>query len=242
MQSQFQFSLIVPAYNEEHRLVTAIPHVFEYLRTRFHNFEVLYVDDGSTDSTFDTLQRACSEYQELRVLRHEKNLGKGRAVRTGMEAARGEVILFSDVDFSTPIEETDEFVRILDGGYDIVIGSRSVPGANVEIHQSLLREYTGKMGNAAVQTLLLLPFQDTQCGFKIFRAPCVKTILPFLTVDGFGFDMEILVIALAHGMRVCEAPVTWRNVLDSKVKAVHALQVLFELLNIRYRLALGKYT
>jgi dolichyl-phosphate beta-glucosyltransferase len=99
MQSQFPFSLIVPAYNEEHRLVTAIPHVFEYLRTRFHNFEVLYVDDGSTDSTFDALQRACSEYQELRVLRHEKNLGKGRAVRTGMEAARGEVILFSDADF-----------------------------------------------------------------------------------------------------------------------------------------------
>jgi dolichyl-phosphate beta-glucosyltransferase len=240
-QARIPFSLIVPAYNEEHRLKAPMPHVFEYLRNRFPDFEVLYVDDGSTDSTFAALEKASDDYPEIRLLRHERNYGKGRAVRTGIEAARGELILFSDADFSTPIEETEEFARILESGFDIVIGSRAVSGANVEIHQPLLREVTGRIGNAIVQTLLLLPFHDTQCGFKMFRANSAKAILPFLTIDGFGFDMEILAVATAHRMRICEAPVTWRNVLESRVKMTDTLRVLFDVLNIRYGLAVGKY-
>jgi len=239
---EISFSLVVPAYNEENRLSTPLPHVFEYLRSKFLSFEVLYVDDGSQDSTCARLEEASLKYSELRVLKHDRNYGKGRAIRTGLDAARGEIILFSDADFSTPIEETETFIRILETGFDIAIGSRAVPGSNVEIHQSMFREFTGKMGNAVVRALLLLPFHDTQCGFKMFRAQSVRNILPFLTIDGFAFDIEILVVAMAQQMRIKEVPVTWRNVLDSKVKMIHTVQVLADVLNIRYRLALGKYS
>jgi dolichyl-phosphate beta-glucosyltransferase len=236
------FSLIVPAYNERNRLSAALPRVFEYLRARFSQLEVIYVDDGSTDGTYEELQRYEEINPELKILRHGKNQGKGRAVRTGLEAAKGEIILFSDADFSTPIEDLDLLLQYLAQGYDIVIGSRDVPGAKVEVHQSKLREITGKIGNAIVQTLLLLPFEDTQCGFKLFRSAAIKTILPRLTIDGFAFDMEILAVASVHSMRIAEVPVTWRNVLDSKVMPKDTVQVLADVFKIRYRLAMGNYS
>jgi dolichyl-phosphate beta-glucosyltransferase len=240
--AEISFSLIVPAYNEERRLGMAIPNIFEYLKSTFDTFEILYVDDGSQDLTYARLEEASANYPELKVLRHDRNYGKGFAIRTGLKAARGRFILFSDADFSTPIEEIDGFLRKLEEGFDIVIGSRAIAGSNVEIHQSALREITGKIGNAIVQALLLLPFQDTQCGFKMFRRESVQSILPFLTIDGFAFDIEMLVVATAQGMRITEVPVTWRNVLDSKVKMIHTLQVLADVLRIRYQLALGKYS
>jgi len=235
------FSLIVPAYNEEKRLHAPLPHMFEYLRSTFRMFEVLYIDDGSNDHTYADLLEAAKQYPELRVLKHERNYGKGRAIRTGLQAARGEIILFSDADFSTPIEETGRLVEFLAEGFDIVLGSRSVNGSNVEIHQSFLRETIGKIGNAIVQTLLLLPFHDTQCGFKIFRSDIVERILPFLTIDGFAFDIEILAVATALGARIAEVPVTWRNVLESKVRRVDTIRVFADVLKIRYRLAMGIY-
>ena len=236
------FSLIVPAYNEEHRLGSALPHVFEYLRRSFKLWEVVYIDDGSTDQTYACLRDAAKQHPELVVLKHDRNYGKGKAVRTGLKAARGEVLLFSDADFSTPIEETQRLFQFIEDGFDIVIGSRGVTGSRVEIHQSFLRETTGKIGNAIVQTLLLLPFHDTQCGFKMFRSDAVKKILPFLTINGFAFDMEILAVATALGLKIAEVPVTWRNVLESKVRMIHTLQVFADLLRIRYSLAMGSYS
>ena len=235
-------SLIVPAYNEENRLQTELPHVFEYLRENFPRWEVLYVDDGSTDRTYKELIQVSQNHPEMHVLQLNKNSGKGRAIRTGLQAARGDVILFSDADFSTPIEEAAKLLSFLKNGYDIVISSRGVPGSRVEIHQPLLREITGKIGNAIVQTLLLLPFHDTQCGFKMFRREAVRRILPFLKIDGFAFDMEILAVAVAQGLKVAEVPVVWRNVLESKVHVHHTLQVFLDVLKIRYDQAMGIYT
>lgn len=236
------FSLIVPAYNEEKRLSSSLPHIFDYLKGIFSQWEVLYVDDGSSDQTYQNLLEAANLYPEMRVLKHERNQGKGKAVRTGFEAAQGKIIVFSDADFSTPIEETQKLLDYLADGFDIVIGSRGVPGARVEIHQSLLRETTGKVGNAVVQALLLLPYQDTQCGFKMFRAEAIHKILPLLTIDGFAFDMEILAVAAAQGCRIAEVPVTWNNVLESKVRMLDTLQVFFDLLKIRYGLSVGNYS
>jgi dolichyl-phosphate beta-glucosyltransferase len=234
-------SLVVPAYNEESRLQTELPHVFDYLRENFSTWEVLYVDDGSTDQTYRKLIQASQTHPEMRVLRLNKNSGKGRAIRTGLQAARGDVILFSDADFSTPIEETGHLLKFVKDGYDIVISSRGVTGSKVEVHQPLAREITGKIGNAIVQTLLLLPFQDTQCGFKLFRAEAVHRILPFLRIDGFAFDIEILTIAVAQGLKIAEVPVIWRNVLESKVRFHHTLQVFLDVLKIRYEQAMGLY-
>jgi dolichyl-phosphate beta-glucosyltransferase len=235
-------SLIVPAYNEETRLQTQLPRLLDYLKQNFPKWEVLYVDDGSTDHTYRKLIEISKNHSGMHVLQLHKNSGKGKAVRTGMEAARGDIILFSDADFSTPIEETARLLKFLRDGYHIVIGSRAVTGSRIEIHQPPLREITGKIGNAIVQTLLLLPFQDTQCGFKMFRADAIKKILPFLKIDGFAFDMEILAIAVAQGFKVAEVPVVWRNVLESKVRIPHTFQVLLDVLKIRYNQAMGSYT
>ena len=176
------------------------------------------------------------------LLRHEKNYGKGRAVRTGMQAAKGDILLFSDADFSTPIEESQKLLNCLLQGYDVAIGSRALPDSNVEIHQSWARETLGKAGNLIICTLLPIQFQDTQCGFKMFRRKAVEIILPRLTIDGFAFDIEMLTVAQLHGFRIAEVPVTWRNVLESKVRSIHSLQVLGDVFTIRFRLALNEYS
>ena len=184
------FSLIIPAYNEETRLGNALTGVLQYLRDHFSEWEMIYVDDGSTDNTYSRLVEYQKKNPELRILRHPVNRGKGRAVRTGLEEAKGDLVLFSDADFSTPIEDVEKLLSRLSDGFDIAIASRGVPGANVEIRQSIFRDTMGKLGNVVVQSVLLLPFEDTQCGFKLYKKAALKKILPKLTVDGFAFDME----------------------------------------------------
>ena len=235
------FSLVVPAYNEENRLGDVHRSVSLFIESRFKENEIIYVDDGSTDHTYERLADYQKTNPKVKIIRHPKNYGKGRAVRTGLEAATGDIVLFSDADFSTPIEEIEKLIPYLSNGYDIAIGSRGVAGANVEIPQSFLRETTGKIGNAVVQTFLLLPFEDTQCGFKLYKSDALRLILPKLTIDGFAFDMELLVAAMANGLKVAEIPVTWRNVLESKVQSIHNLEVLRDVFKIRYKSAMGHY-
>lgn len=235
-------SVVIPAYNEETRLGPLHREASEYIRSNFSRSEIIYVDDGSTDQTYERLLEYQRQNPDVKILRHQKNYGKGRAVRTGLQAATGNLVLFSDADFSTPIEDVQKLIRSIASGFDIAIGSRAVSGANVEIPQPWIRETTGKIGNAIVQTLLLLPFEDTQCGFKLYTSDAIRIILPKLKVDGFAFYMEMLVVAVANGLKVAEVPVTWRNVLDSKVRSVHNLEVLKDVLRIRYQSAMGNYS
>lgn len=235
-------SLIVPVYNEENRLQQSIPCVSSYLAALVARYELIYVDDGSTDGTHEALSKAAAGCPHMRVIRHDRNRGKGQAIRTGFQAASGDILLFSDADFSTPITDAPRLLAKIREDFRVVIGSRALPTSNVEVHQSWVREEMGKTFNLIVKALLPLPFSDTQCGFKMFTRQAAQTILPRLHVDRFAFDVEMLTVAWLHGIPMTDVGVTWRNVRESKVHPIRdSMRMIRDILGIRYRLALGLY-
>ena len=234
-------SLIIPFYNEENRLGKSLPSVFEYCSRSSWQWEIICVDDGSSDLTFQGLQELQKSFASMRIIRLERNRGKGYAVRSGLQEGRGEYLLFSDADFSTPIEDAAKLMASVASGYDLAIGSRGLDDSNVEVRQTWLRDTTGKVGNRIIRMLLPLDFTDTQCGFKMMTRKAAEVVLPRMSIDGFAFDVEMLTIAVAHGLQIAEVPVTWRNVEESKVRAIHTLRVLADVFEIRYRLAMGRY-
>lgn len=235
-------SLIVPAYNEESRLLAPIPAVIAFLEKTYPRWEIIFSDDGSTDSTATLIQTLQAEHPAIRRVGTGKNCGKGSAVRLGLSAAAGNLILFSDADFSSPIEECLKLHSALDEGYDIAIGSRGLIESQIEVRQSWARETMGKTFNLILRMLLPIPFNDTQCGFKMFRREAAAVLLPRLRVDRFAFDVEMLVIAQQHRLCIAEVPVVWRNVLDSKVHPIKSsLEMLRDVFAIRYRLAMNLY-
>jgi dolichyl-phosphate beta-glucosyltransferase len=224
-------SVVIPAYNEAARLPATLRTVAEYLTRRCRRFEIIVVDDGSTDET-----ATLAETAGARVLRQPTNTGKGAAVRAGMLAATGDVVLFSDADLSTPIEELEPALHLLGQGWDVVIGSRALPDSNVQVHQNILRESLGKAFNVFVRTLAGLPFRDTQCGFKCFTRTAAQQVFARCAVNGFAFDVEALLVAQRLGCRVTDMPVRWVNSPASRVRMlVHPWQMLGELLRIRWR-------
>lgn len=241
MKQDFSFSLIIPVFNEEERFLLPFTKAYRFVREAFSESEFIFVDDGSTDSTRDRLLDLQQEYPGVRMIPLESNCGKGCAIRRGFQEARGDYILFSDADFSTPIEEVEKLFKALDRGYDIAIASRGLPASNIEVHQIWWREAIGKAGNFFIQTMLPLPYHDTQCGFKLFNRKAVSVIFPQMTIAGFAFDVEILAIAMINGLKVQEVPVTWRNDQDTKVRAIHSIQVLRDLFRIRFAVAMGEY-
>lgn len=240
--SDINLSLVVPAYNEEKRIENPVDQVVHYLRDHFNQWELIYSDDGSTDGTQAKLLNMKEKYPEIKVVTVPKNKGKGSAVRVGMKAATGNVVLFSDTDFSTPIEETERLLHFLRNGYDVAIASRGLSASQVEIHQAWPREMMGKLFNILLRSLLPLNFMDTQCGFKMFSRKAVDIILPKMRLDGFAFDVEMLIIAQANQLQIAEVPVIWRNVLDSRVQPIrNSLEMIRDILIVRHRLAMNRY-
>ncbi len=236
-------SIVVPAFNEEKRIESPLDEVVQYLRSRFQRWELIYSDDGSTDKTLEKLRRLQEKYSEIKIVGVPKNRGKGSAVRIGMSAASGNVILFSDTDFSTPIQETERLFHYLDDGYDVAIGSRGLSDSQVEVHQAWAREVMGKMFNAMLRSLLPIEFMDTQCGFKMFSRKAVDIILPKMHLESFAFDVEMLIIAQANHLRIAEVPVIWRNVLDSRVHPIrNSMEMIRDVLKVRHRLAMNLYS
>ncbi|MCX7717464.1 MAG: glycosyltransferase family 2 protein [Candidatus Sumerlaeaceae bacterium] len=228
-------SVIIPAYNEEHRLQQSLPVVFDYLRRQPYDWEVLVVDDGSRDATGEVARRLGAGLP-VRVLRNDPNRGKGFSIRRGMMEARGRHRLFSDADLSTPIEELDKFWPVLAGGCGVAIGSRALKESRLEVRQAPYRELMGRAFNLLVQALLLPGIRDTQCGFKIFTAAAAEAVFPHQTLDGFSFDVEILVLARRAGFRVHEVPVRWINSPDTRVHALRdSVKMFTDLLRIRFR-------
>ena len=228
-------SIVVPAFNEETRLRKIFGDFAGYLRQSPESVELLFVDDGSTDGSVEFLERCREEYslERLRILRNPGNRGKGFSVRRGMLAARGRTVLFSDADLSTPLGEIAKLRSYMPRA-DVVIGSRSVTGAELVEKQSLYRRLGGKAINLGVQLIAVPGIQDTQCGFKMFTREAARAIFSRCTLDGFSFDVEVLYVARKLGYRIAEVPVVWKNAPGSKVDPIQdGLRLLRDLLVIR---------
>jgi dolichyl-phosphate beta-glucosyltransferase len=234
-------SVVVPAYNEEGRIGASLRKIAEHLTARRLGFEIIVVDDGSTDGTSEAAGRIGGEGAPVRIIRNPANKGKGAAVRTGIAAAAGDVVLFSDADLSTPIEEIDNLLPWLDS-HDLVIASRSLRDSRVEVRQPRYRELMGRMFNVAAQILLVRGLIDTQCGFKLMTRKAVDRILPRLRIDSFSFDVEMIVAARRGGLAVKEVPVRWVNSRASRVSPIyHSAQMLLDLFRIKFYDISGVY-
>ena len=240
-----EISIVIPAFDEEARVGDSIRKILSYLRDNSLTAELIIVDDGSRDRTAEAAEAAFGEVSEIpsRVIRYEENRGKGFAVRTGLQAAKAQIALFSDADLSTPIEELPKLVDPLrDREYDLTFGSRALDRSLIGTHQPWRREQGGKVMNLVIKTLSGLNFSDTQCGFKAFNLEKFRPLLDVMTVDRFGFDVEFLFVANYHGLRLKEIPVRWNNVEGSKVSVVRDTRRMFsELAEIRRNARTGVY-
>ncbi len=232
-------SVVIPAYNEARRLPGTLQRLRAYFTSRSIAVEVLVVDNRSSDGT--AAAGAAVDWPAIRIVEEAARAGKGAAVRTGMLAAQGQYVLFSDADLSTPIEEVDALLTAIHAGADVAIASRGLPASRVEVHQPWYRERMGKTFNALVQLLVLRGIKDTQCGFKCFRAAAVGPLFEPLQTAGFGFDVEVLARACDLGFQIAEVPTRWINSPDSRVRpGVDSVRMFLELLAIRRRLGRGR--
>jgi len=230
-----KISVVVPAYNEAGRILPSLEKIVTYMQGHHPGYEVLVVNDGSTDDTEATVRQRFGKDSGVEVLGYGANRGKGFAVRHGMSRATGDLVLFSDADLSTPIEEIEKMLPLMDSGYDIVIGSRALAQSDIRERQPLYRELGGKLFNLMVRLVVMPELHDTQCGFKLFRRAATAPVLPHLRVDGFAFDVEILALARAIGLRISEIPVIWINSLMSRVRMSAASRAYLDLIDIRMR-------
>lgn len=225
-----ELSLIIPAYNEEHRLSGTLEKIFQYLADVGYSYEIIVVDDGSKDDTTNTAKK----FESVKVITLKKNSGKGAAVRAGMLAAVGDYRVFTDADLSTPIYEIPKILQNLQNGYDVCVGSRALDSSLIKVHQPFYREFMGKTFNRIVQLLVVKGIQDTQCGFKGFTAKAAEAVFSKAKIDGFSFDVEILYLSKKLGFKIKETPVEWYNDERSKVDPIKdSTRMFLEILKIR---------
>ena len=231
-----KLSVVVPCYNEEQRLPRTIELIERYLDARGEPYELILVDDGSADETRKVMDEAAALHPGVKIVALPKNRGKGRALAEGVQVSRGETVLVTDADLSTPIDELPKLEAALAKGAGVAIGSRAVRGSRVELAQPIYRVLMGKVFNLIVQAVLLPGIWDTQCGFKLFRGDIARDVFAGLTTDGFGYDPEVLYLAKKKGMRIAEVPVVWRNSAPTKVSAVRSsLDMFRHVLRVRFR-------
>jgi len=233
-------SIIIPAHNEETRLPPTLEQVFAFLGKQDFAAEVLVVENGSTDRTYELAQGYTAGHPNLHVIR-ESGRGKGLAVRTGMLAARGEYRLMCDADLSMPIEETLKFLSPEVADFDIVIASREAPGS-VRYDEPRYRHLGGRLINLIIRLSILRGLQDTQCGFKCFHAQAANDLFKRQTLMGWSFDIELLYIARRHGYRITEIPIDWYYRAESKVNAVtDAMRMIHDIFQIHTNARRGLY-
>lgn len=237
-------SVVIPAFNEQDRLPATLEAVLAHLEQGgWPDFEILVVDDGSTDATRSIAEEFAARHPEVRVLANPGNRGKGFSVRHGMLRAEGDWVLFTDADLSAPIAELDKLLRAVhENRADVAIGSRALDRSLIGVHQSWFREQAGRVFNLMVRLLVGLPFWDTQCGFKLFSARAAREVFRRVRLEGFGFDVEALFIARKLGLRVVEVPVRWNHVEGTKVHLWRdSVRMFLDLLRVRFNQLRGLY-
>jgi glycosyltransferase involved in cell wall biosynthesis len=236
------YSIIIPAYNESTRIGATLDRVLAYVAERGWDAEVIVVNDGSRDNTVEVVSQYTEKHPALRLLENPGNRGKGYSVRHGMLHARGQLLLFSDADLSSPIEEAAKLLAALAGGADIAIGSRWLRADLQTRRQPLYRQLFGRVFNLLLRLILGLKFKDTQCGFKAFTGRAAQAIFPLQKIERWGFDPELLYLANKLGFIVVEVPVAWAHRGGTRISPVRdGLRMFGEMLKIRWNALSGKY-
>lgn len=236
------YSIVIPAYNESARLATTLEKVLSYVHRQAWDAEVIVVNDGSRDNTADIVRAFAAKDPCLRLVENPGNHGKGYSVRNGMLHSSGRIVLFSDADLSSPIEEAPKLLQALADGADIAIGSRWLRAETQIQRQPLLRQVLGRVFNLLLRITLGLQFKDTQCGFKAFKRSAVQKIFPLQKIERWGFDPEILFLARKFGFRVQEVPVAWGHSGGTRIHPIlDGSRMFMEMLHIRWNDLAGKY-
>jgi dolichyl-phosphate beta-glucosyltransferase len=237
-----QYSIVIPAYNESARIGKTLTAVLECVHSRSWLAEVIVVNDGSSDTTADIVREFTRLDPIVHLLENPSNRGKGYSVRNGILAGRGDVVMFTDADLSSPIEEAERLFAAINEGADIAIGSRWLEVSRQTIKQPIYRQFFGRCFNAVTRWVMGLPFADTQCGFKAFRRSAAHTVFGLQRIERWGFDPELLFIALRRGYKIKEVPVTWGHDERSRMSYLRdGLKMLEEIIYMRWNAFTGVY-
>lgn len=230
-----RISMVIPAYNEEKRILPTLLSIQEYLQGRGYTFEVIVVDDGSQDDTARLVRELGRRFTTIKLIRLPRNMGKGAAVRTGMRNATGHFLMYNDADGATSILEIERLLAAMDRGADVAIGSRALYSTETHVERKLSRAVSGRVFAFLVNMLVVPGIADTQCGFKMFRRPVAQRIFELQQLDGFAFDVEVLRLASVLGYDIVEVPVNWTDMQGSKVSVLRdAWRMLRDMLLVRY--------
>lgn len=228
-------SVVVPLYNEEKRLLDGFKTIYSHLKKKPYIWEIIFVDDGSMDKTNDMLLDIASRHSDMRIIKNERNMGKGAAVKNGVLFAKGDIILFTDIDLSVPVSYIDAFIARIQEGYDAAIGSRRIEGSIIETHQSPLREFMGRCFTFISNFLLGINFSDHTCGMKAFKKDTAYALFSRQRIGRWAFDSEILFLSKKSAYKVAEVPVSWKDMPGTKVKMLKdAVRSLVDIAKIRF--------
>ena len=237
-----KLSVIIPAYNEEHRIAETLLSVSGYLKKQPYTYEILVMIDGAEDKTNEVVEGLKSQINNLKVFNNSQNHGKGYVVRQGMLAADGDIRMFMDADNSTTIDEIEPMLPFFSQGYDVIIGSIEVIGAKINEHAQWYRRAFGHWSKYLIRVVAgLWEIHDTQRGFKLFKGEAAERIFSQVKIERFGFDIEILAVAKVLGFKIKELPVVWNNSGESKVSLKSYFEVFRDLCRVRWYLWTGRY-
>jgi glycosyltransferase involved in cell wall biosynthesis len=238
----YTYSIIIPAYNESQRIAASLDKILAYIAEQNWGAEVIVVNDGSRDNTTEIVREYSKTHQIVRLIENPGNRGKGYTVRNGMMQAHGDILLFTDADLSSPIEESQKLFAAIDRGADVTLGSRWLQAELQTERQPLYRQVFGRVFNLLLRIILGLKYKDTQCGFKAFTRKAAHHIFSRQTIDRWGFDPEILFLAEKFGYKVAEVPVEWAHDNRSKINPVtDGFKMFVEMLRVRWSDVTGKY-
>jgi len=240
--SDIYLSIVIPAYNEEKRVGSAIDRIVSFLKGSRYEYEIVVVDDGSHDGTVSIVEEYAKRIPCIRLLSNDRNRGKGYTVRHGMLEAEGALILFTDADLAVPIEELPKFIEACDGGADLAIGDRYLEESRIRKDQPLYRRIVGHMGGLCVRTLILRAPPDTQCGFKCIKREPARRLFSAMRIRGGMFDVELIFLARKFGYKIKQIPVAWSHCPGSSINVLKCLLTdPFSLIGIRINNILGRY-